>query len=184
MPWIELKTPAEIAALLLGLGFPIAVGLGFRIGWVLGGLSALLNGIIALVSGYYMDLALNVFYLGISASTFLGWKTKEVEFKQMGRNKTAFWLVIPLIPSLLYSLVSPYIPGANWGFADGITTFYSLGATYLLSQKIRWAWLIFIPINALSAGMYFLRDYPIFALQFVVLCFLALWAYRRWETKH
>jgi hypothetical protein len=70
MPWIELKTPAEIAALLLGLGFPIAVGLGFRIGWVLGGLSALLNGIIALVSGYYMDLALNVFYLGISASTF------------------------------------------------------------------------------------------------------------------
>lgn len=184
MPWIELKTLAETSALILGLGFPIAVGLGFRIGWVLGGFSALLNGIIAAVSGYYMDLALNVFYLGISTSTFLGWEKKEVEFKQMGIKKTILWLCFPLLPALLYSLISPYIPGANWGFADGITTFYSLAATYLLSQKIRWAWLLFIPINALSAGMYFLRDYPIFALQFVVLIFLAFWAYQRWETKH
>jgi nicotinamide mononucleotide transporter len=184
MPWVELQTLAEISALFLGLGFPIAVGLGFRIGWVLGGFSAILNGIIAGMSGYYMDLALNVFYLFISVITYLGWEKKEIEFKQMGIKNIVFWLGFPLLPTLLYSLVSPYIPGANWGFADGLTTFYSLAATYLLGQKIRWAWLIFIPINAMSAGMYFLRDYPIFALQFVVLSFLALWAYRRWETKH
>ena len=179
-----MKTPFEISALLLGLGFPISVGLGFRIGWVLGGLSALLNGSIAFVSGYYMDLGLNVFYLIISLSSFLGWQFKEVEFKKMRPKTTLFWLGIPLIPALMYSQFSHYIPGASLGFADGLNTFYSLSATFLLSQKIRWAWLVFVPVNMLSAYMYYLRDYPIFALQFLVLSFLALWAFKQWEIKH
>lgn len=183
MHWDNLKTSIEIAALVFGLLFPIFTGKGYRLGWLLGGLSSFLNGLIAFASGYYLDVLLNAFYIGISLLSFLGWSIKEHTFQSMSWKKAGIWLLVPGLLAAMYHPISKGIPGAELGFADGLTTFYSLAATLLLSKKIQWAWLIFVPINLLSAYMYYNKEFHFIALQFLVLTGLGIWAFYQWKRE-
>lgn len=184
MHWDNFHIWIEIGALIFGLSFPIFTGKGYRLGWVLGGISSFLNGVIAFESGYYLDVLLNLFYIGISLRSYLGWAIKEKAFGTMTWKKTFLWLLIPGLLAAVYNPISKGIPGAELGFADGITTFYSLAATVLLSNKIHWAWLVFVPINLLSAYMYYHKGFHFISIQFLVLCGLGIWAFYEWKSRN
>ena len=79
-----------------------------NLGWLLGGLSSFLNGLIAFASGYYLDVLLNAFYIGISLLSFWGWAIKEHTFQSMSWKKASIWLLVPgLLAAMYHPMVLP-----------------------------------------------------------------------------
>ena len=136
----------------------------------------------------YMEVALQVFYIGMS---FYGWW----QWKHGGINKSELkvqtWAIkkhviaITLIVAL--ALVSGYLlntyTDAAKPFIDSLTTWGSVVTTYMVARKVFENWHYWFVIDSVSIYLYLSRDLKIVAALFVIYLILVIFGYREWKKS-
>lgn len=182
----------EYFGALTGLIYLILEILQHRAMWVLGFMTSLLYVFIFYFSKFYADMALNIYYVGISIYGFVFWgkKTEKREENPAGiiyqhlNKKVAFCLTgitfvlfIGIYGILNYWTDSPIAVG------DAFTTALSITATWMLVRRILEHWWVWVAINFISAWLYYYRE--LYPTCFLFICYgiLAFVGWINWKKK-
>jgi len=164
--------------------------------WPLGITTSAFYVYIFYVSNLYADMGLNAYYVIISIYGWYYWifgkkkrASQQLEISTLNRKGWAYtiisiillWIIIAIILLKLPKIIN--IPPSDLPYWDAFTTSASIIATYLLARKIIEQWLLWIVIDAVSAGLYIYKGlYPTVIL-FTVYTTLAAIGYCKWKKE-
>lgn len=155
--------------------------------WLFGFLSALVYAVVFYEAKFYAAMSLQVYYLWVSVYGWYSWKKnrsttgKELPVRYT-RMKEWFWLsgvslVIMLVYYALLSLgTDSPVPGA-----DSFITAFSITATWMLARKQIEHWLIWIVVDSVAVGIYFMQGLYSTAILFVVYGVMAFVGWQQWR---
>jgi nicotinamide mononucleotide transporter len=154
--------------------------------WPLGIITAGFYIVVFARSGLYSDSGLQVVYLVLSAYGWWHWLrggpansgvvVSRVPAREMGLLAlcgVGLWL-------LLWSVTSR-IPGAKLPLLDAALTSTSLVAQYLMTRKYVENWILWITVDVVYIGLFFIRDLRLTALLYAVYLALAILGYIQWN---
>ncbi len=138
-----------------------------------------------------MDSALNVYYMAMAVFGWYQWthggpsgadESHTLAVRAMSRRQH----ILTISTVLLLSLGSGYLlnehSNAAWPYVDSFTTWASVFATYLVTQKYLQNWLYWIVIDAVSVPLYIERGLNLTAVLFTVYIVIAIIGYRSWRS--
>lgn len=156
--------------------------------WPVGLISSFLYVIVFFNAKLYADMGLQVYYVVISLYGWYFWLRgkKTVGSKQvpvqisttrlrylLAASSLALYVVILFILKNFTDSDVPYL--------DSLTTALSIVATWMLAKKYIGHWLIWIFVDAVSAGLYvYKRLWPTVIL-FLIYTFMAIFGYFEWK---
>ena len=65
-------------------------------------------------------------------------------------------------------------------YIDAFTTSLSIVAMWMLARKYVEQWLVWIVVDAVSAGLYFYKGIPFYGVLYAIYTAVAYFGYRRW----
>lgn len=155
--------------------------------WVFGFLCSALYVVVFFQSKFYADMTLQIYYVGVSVFGWVSWKLgklkcgHELPVKKTSLRHAGYLALITLTVFLLYYIVLSRFTDSPLPFADSLTTAMSIVATWMLARKLIEHWLMWIVIDALSAGLYFYKSLYPTAILFVVYTIMAVVGYFQWK---
>ena len=155
--------------------------------WIFGFLCSALYTVVFFESKFYADMTLQVYYMGVSIFGWISWragKTQPETVLPVKRTTFKSALVITTIALILffvYRFILLNYPDSPLPNADSLTTALSIVATWMLARKMIEHWLLWIFIDALSAGLYFYKGLYPTAVLFVVYTVMAIVGYYQWK---
>ena len=158
--------------------------------WVFptGIIGTLIQGYLCFVSWkLYADGVLNIYYVLASIYGWYFWSKKKNEV-QTPITKTANieWFYYFLVFTVLFIGSSFYLKTSTDSpvpMADAFTTSLSIVAMWSMARKKLENWLMWIVVDAVSVPLYYYRDAPEVAVQFLVFCAIAIYGYLQWRKK-
>lgn len=131
-------------------------------------------------------MTLQVYYMVVSVYGWINWKSsknkteKELPISRVPVKIIPYLLLITAAIFFAYYFVllqtdSP-LPKA-----DSFTTALSIVATWMLAKKYIEYWIVFIIVDAVSAGLYFYKDLYPTAILFVFYTIMAVVGYFEWR---
>lgn len=185
-------SPLEVTAVVLAVGYLVLAIRQNIWCWLCAGVSTSIYMYLFVEAKLYMESLLNGFYL---AMAIYGWWV----WMNGGRDRPD--LPVTTWPLRLHGAaigliaVSTAITGfllarhtdAAFPYADSLTTFGAVWATFLVARKVLENWWYWFVIDGISVVIYWLRDLPLTALLFVfylVLIPIGLWKWTQsWRTQ-
>jgi len=160
--------------------------------WIVGFLTSFVYIFVFFFSGFYADMGLNVYYVGISIYGFRQWRQgdrqqtgaeEEISYCHLNVLKTGIVAGMTVCAYLLlYWSLSRYtdspVPAG-----DAFTTALSVTATWMLARKILEHWWFWVAANVVSAVLYYQRG--LYPTCFLFICYgiLAVAGWWNWRTK-
>ncbi len=180
----------ELAGALLGLLYIFFSIRQHIFTWPTGLLASLLYTIVFFRSGFYADMGLQIYYVGISIYGWYYWikggKRKNGSDEQVPVKKTtrkvfvislfATGLMYILLLVILLNFTDSTIP-----YMDSLTTALSITATWMLAKKYIEHWLIWIFVDLFSAGLYIYKELWPTVILFIVYSAMAFIGYFEWK---
>lgn len=158
--------------------------------WIFGFLCSALYIVVYFQSKFYADMTLQIYYLVVSVYGWINWKRGAVE--KDGKEEMPVSHV-PKRTVACLAVVSLMIFGAYYAVlihtdsplpaGDSFTTALSIVATWMLAKKYIEYWLVFIVVDAVSAGQYFYKELYPTAILFIVYTVMAVIGYRQWRKS-
>ena len=156
--------------------------------WPTGLLTSVLYTIVFFQSKFYADMGLQVYYVVISIYGWYYWQKGA----QPGKNKTIpvrrlsinFWPIIAIIGFIIYILLVYILinfTDSDVPYMDSLTTVLSIIATWMLAKKYIEQWLIWIFVDAVSAGLYVYKNLWPTVILFIVYTIMAILGYLEWK---
>ena len=179
--WVEI-TGSVLSIIYLYLSVKQKAGL-----WIFGFLCSALYTVVFFESKFYADMTLQVYYMGVSIFGWISWRAGKTQpEKELPVKRTTFKsaLVITAIAFILffaYRFILLNYTDSPLPNADSLTTALSIVATWMLARKMIEHWLLWIFIDALSAGLYFYKGLYPTAVLFVVYTVMAIVGYYQWK---
>lgn len=184
--WI-IKNWIEIFAALSGLIYLYLEIKGNILIWPLGILTSSLYIIVFYNSGFFADMALNLYYVLISIYGWYLWSKniRNDNQKIVVKNVTSVQIVILTFASVLIFLIIHYIlynhTTSTVPFGDSFTTALSIVATWMLAKRIIEQWFIWIVVNIVSLSLYIYKGlYPTVIL-FAFYTLMSFVGYFEWK---
>ena len=142
--------------------------------WFFAGVSTAFYVYVFVDARLYMESALNVFYFAMAVYGWHSWRNAKAE--TAAQLAVTQWPVATHVTAILViiaaSAVSGYIletmTDAAFPYVDSATTWASIWATYLVTQKVLENWWYWLVIDIASILIYWSRDLELTALLFVV----------------
>ena len=156
--------------------------------WPTGLLTSVLYVIVFFQAKLYADMGLQVYYVFISVYGWYFWlKGKKPENKsQVPVRITTFRIrvflslaSIILYVAILYILLN--FTDSDVPYMDSLTTALSIVATWMLAKKYIGHWLIWIFVDAVSAGLYVYKGLWPTVMLFAVYTVMAALGYFEWK---
>lgn len=158
--------------------------------WPTGLLTSLIYTVVFFRSGFYADMGLQVYYVGISIYGWYYWikggKHQVGSKSQVPVRKTsqkvfvvsllATVFIYILLLAVLLNLTDSTIP-----YMDSLTTALSITATWMLAKKYIEHWLIWIFVDLFSAGLYIYKELWPTVILFLVYTAMAVIGYFEWK---
>ncbi len=158
--------------------------------WPTGLLTSLIYTVVFFRSGFYADMGLQVYYVGISIYGWYYWikggKHRVGSKSQVPVRKTsqkvfvvsllATVFIYILLLAVLLNLTDSTIP-----YIDSLTTALSITATWMLAKKYIEHWLIWIFVDLFSAGLYIYKELWPTVILFLVYTAMAVVGYFEWK---
>ena len=157
--------------------------------WVFGFLGAVVYTIVFFQSKLYAAMSLQLYYLWVSVYGWYSWKKskastgEELPVRLTRFNEWPVLLGITLIIMLIYYALlsigtdSP-IPGA-----DSFITAFSIIATWMLARKQIEHWLIWIVVDLVAVGIYFMQGLYSTSILFLVYGIMAVIGWFQWRKS-
>lgn len=181
--WIEMLGTA-LSLVYLYLSIKQNIGL-----WLFGLLSSALYVVVFLQSKFYADMTLQVYYVGVSIYGYWNWRFGHRPDKQQALPVISAKAKQVLTLSLLacgiwavYYIILVKFTDSPLPLCDALTTALSIVATWMLAKKILEHWLIWIFVDAFSAGLYFYKDLNITAVLYIIYAVMAVIGYFQWRA--
>ena len=161
--------------------------------WPTGLLASLLYTWVFYESGFYADMGLQVYYVVISIYGWYYWlkggdSKNSSKQNDLAIQKTSTHLMFKLVAIivaiygvLLYVLLN--FTDSDVPFMDSLTTALSIVATWMLAKKYIEHWLIWIFVDALSAGLYVYKNLWPTVVLFAVYTIMAVFGYLEWKKE-
>lgn len=186
--WVE-SNWVELLGAILGLLYILLSIRQNKWCWPIGLITSLLYIYVFLVTKFYADMLLQIYYVGASIFGWYNWT-------QGGKNgkhvlpvrwvKIREWPWIVAVTALLF-MVMAYVlahhtdsPIPYW---DAFTTAGSFVATWMLAKKMIENWLFWIVVDAVSLGLYIYKGLYATLVLFVVYTLLAIIGYLQWRNE-
>ena len=159
--------------------------------WATGLLTSGLYIMVFFQSGFYADMGLQVYYVGISIYGWYYWlkggkarRSEPGEQLPVKRFPKKFFIKTALATFFIY-LVLLFIllnfTNSTVPFMDSLTTALSITATWMLARKYIEHWLIWIFVDILSAGLYIYKNLWPTVVLFIVYTVMAIMGYWEWK---
>jgi nicotinamide mononucleotide transporter len=157
--------------------------------WIFGFLGAVVYTIVFFESKLYAAMSLQLYYLWVSVYGWYSWKKskastgEELPVRLTRFNEWPILLGITLIIMLIYYALlsmgtdSP-IPGA-----DSFITAFSIIATWMLARKQIEHWLIWIVVDLVAVGIYFMQGLYSTSILFLVYGIMAVIGWFQWRKS-
>lgn len=156
--------------------------------WPVGLLNALFYIVVFFTSKIYADMSLQFYYVAISIYGWWHWLhgSEPGQTLRVSRTSFALWLKL-LAASVLLFVVIAYVlvrftdsPVPYW---DAVTTALSIVATWMLAQKKIEHWLLWVVVDAISIGLFLVKELYPTTLLFLVYTILAVYGYYEWRKE-
>ncbi len=138
-------------------------------------------------SKIYADMALNVYYFGISIYGWIHWtigknpNQPKLPVTRLDNRLFLKLLAVNLVLFVLIYIILENFTDSDVSVIDSFTTSASIVATWMLARKILEHWLFWIIIDAVSAGLYIYKElYPTVFL-FIVYTIIAFIGFLSWK---
>lgn len=174
----------EWLAVAFNIGYVILAARKDRRCWLLGIAGVVLSFLVYVWSQLYSDATLQVFYFVMAIYGWVTWGRYPVhpfksQFMTFGDHR--FTLVTGIVGGLALGLFWSGF-GASFPYLDGLTTSFSILATWLTARRFIESWLYWIAINLVCIGIYTAKGIYAFVFLFIVYTLLAAYGYRAWRT--
>ncbi|MDW8331850.1 MAG: nicotinamide riboside transporter PnuC [Cyclobacteriaceae bacterium] len=150
----------------------------------------------------YPDMFLQVFFF---VTNLMGWwrwthprpfeedRKKQLKVSFMPRRQLLQVVVLGLTGTVLMGALAsrlhewfPVIfhkPSA-FPYLDSFVTVMSILTTFLMIEKKIESWIIWIVVDAVATGMYFVKGIKFVALEYLIFCFIAAYGFRNWMMEY
>lgn len=136
----------------------------------------------------YADMGLQFFFLGINVYGWIVWRKESVEHK-LSLSHTHLSEVVTLF---FIGIVSVYGIGRFLSlftdspvpFLDATISTMSILAQYMQARKRIENWFVWIIVNIISIGVYYLRDLHFTMVLYMIFLVMAIVGYREWRKNY
>jgi len=155
--------------------------------WFFGIINALLLIWVYYYAGIYAYMLLQFYYLFISIYGWIHWKGastgggEELPVTKASRKLAIVLFAAGLLLTFVISLLLAGYTDSTIPRLDGITTAFSIIATWMLARKLLEHWLIWIVVDMLSCGIYVFKHLYLMTFLFAVYTILAIYGYISWR---
>lgn len=155
--------------------------------WIFGFLCSALYVVVFFNSKFYADMSLQFYYLGVSVYGWISWKSgklhtgKELPVKRTKVKQALILFLITLSVFLLYYFILARFTDSPLPASDSFTTALSITATWMLAKKLIEHWLLWIVVDAVSAGLYFYKELYPTAVLFIIYTIMAIAGFVEWK---
>jgi nicotinamide mononucleotide transporter len=159
--------------------------------WPTGLLTSLIYTYVFFVSGFYADMGLQVYYVVISIYGWHHWlkgsknktaaENEKLPVKRSSKRLILKLIVTTILIFILLLFVLLKFTDSDVPFMDSMTTAFSVVATWILARKYIEHWLIWIFVDAFSAGLYMYKNLWPTVILFLVYTFMAYLGYTEWK---
>ena len=140
---------------------------------------------IALVTRYYFDAAINVYYIAMSVVGWIKWVPDKdsgaITVEKISSDRLVTWLLISGAVCIGLAYVVDRISNPSLVYLDSFTTVFAMLATWMLVKKIKENWLIWIAVDLVAAGMYFHKELYFIGVLFLIYTAFAVFGYIQWS---
>jgi len=178
----------EWLAVLLALGYlALAIRLS-RWCWLCALASAGLYTVVMYDAALYMESALQVFYMLLAV---YGWTQWQPGADGLPQRPVTAWppaFHLPVCTAILLLAIASggllaHFTAAAFPYADSLTTWGAVAATWLTARKVLQSWHYWFCIDGLSVYLYWQRDLMLTAALFVLYLVLIVVGYRAWRSN-
>lgn len=170
--------------------------------WPLGIVNVTLSFFLFFQVQLYPDMFLQIFFF---VTNLIGWwrwlnpqkgeedVKRELKVSWMDRKQLIVITGIGILGTIAFGLLAsrlhdffPFVfakPSAS-PFWDSFITVMSIVATYYMIQKKIECWIIWIAVDIVATGLYFIREIKFFSLLYFVLTVLAVFGFYRWKKEY
>ncbi len=156
--------------------------------WPVGLITSAIYVYVFLVSKFYADMLLQVYYVGVSIYGWYFWlkgnPNADTELK-VSRMPRKFYLPaagVTIVLFLIFLFGLKYYTDSPFPFGDSLTTAMSIVATWMLARKYLEHWLIWIFVDFFSAFLYGFKELWPTVVLFLVYTGMAVVGFRSWRT--
>jgi nicotinamide mononucleotide transporter len=181
----------EVVALALALGCVILNVLEIHWAWPLSIAASLLYAWLFFVNRLYGDVAVQVFFVGVSIWGWYQWlfgrragaagAAAPLRIESLGTARLAgvvvLWLAVwPLVGALLARYTDTDVP-----YFNAFPTVGSFIGQILLALKLVETWPVWLIVNLVSVALYASKSLWLTSLLYVIFAMLAMAGWRRWR---
>jgi len=166
--------------------------------WPLGVINVVLAFFLFYQVQLYPDMFLQVFFF---ITNLLGWwqwahpKAGEEDYKKelmvsfmpikqlivFSAIGVACTMIMGSLASNLHTLLpSLFSQPSAFPYFDSFVTVMSIVATFLMIKKKVECWMVWIVVDVVATGLYFAKDIKLYALLYLVFCFIAAFGLWKW----
>lgn len=158
--------------------------------WPVGFITSALYIYVFLVTKFYADMGLQVYYLLVSIYGWYNWmfgaRSKKQDDLRISKIKLKLGIYLTIVVILLFGVISFILVNytdSELPYWDSFTTAASFIATWMLAKKIIEHWIIWVIVDFVSLGLYIYKGlYPTVIL-FAVYTILAIMGYLEWKKE-
>ncbi|WP_321372984.1 nicotinamide riboside transporter PnuC [uncultured Draconibacterium sp.] len=186
LEWL-LSNYIEILGAILGLAYIIFSIKQHILTWPTGLLTSAIYVVVFFNARLYADMGLQIYYVVISIYGWYFWltgKKKNEKKVAVKRTRKILWLKLAVVSIALYALllfILNHYTNSDVPHMDSMTTALSIIATWMLARKYLEHWLIWIFVDAFSAGLYVYKGLWATVILFIVYTIMALLGYIEWR---
>jgi nicotinamide mononucleotide transporter len=156
--------------------------------WPVGLLNAVFYIFVFLSSKIYADMTLQFYYVAISIYGWWCWYHGSASGNSLKvtRTNSALWLKLSILFLLLFVTIAFVLirfTDSQVPYLDAITTSLSILATWMLARKKIEHWLVWVFVDAISIGLFIVKELYPTTLLFMVYTVLAIYGYIEWKKE-
>ena len=163
--------------------------------WVANVIMPAIYVIIYYQAGLYADFGINIYYLIISFyGIFWWWKGRKASSSNHQQEKaeellithtpTQMWgrlSIVSIALILLIAFILIQYTDSTVPWLDSLTTALSIVAMWMLARKYVEQWLVWIVVDAVSAGLYIYKELYFTAGLYALYTVIAYFGYKEWR---
>ena len=185
---LRATTLVEAVAAVLGIVYVVLILRRRRAGWIAGAASSLIYVFLSFAARLPMQALLQAWYVAMGVYGWYSWKRNAEQEGGRIRSWPASRHVLPLAAIVVVSALSArYLAAgtqAAWPWADSLTTWSSLYATWLVARMQLENWLYWIVIDLLTVFLFGAQGHPLTAGLYLMYLGFAVAGFVSWRRQY
>jgi nicotinamide mononucleotide transporter len=133
----------------------------------------------------YSDALLQIFFFVIQIYGWWYWhraraEAGEVRVELLSGCARVAWIAALLVLTALWGWMMDTRTDAHFPYWDGAIAMMSVAAQILMSRRFLENWILWILVDVLAVGLYWVKDLKLTSALYVVFLALSIWGFEEW----